>query len=96
MMNETLMIAFSIYFAVVNFIAATLAYIDKKNAVKNKRRIPEKTLLTIGFFGGAAGEYMMMKKIRHKTKHAKFMLGLPLEFILHITIIIFIIYRVAV
>jgi DNA polymerase III epsilon subunit-like protein len=30
---------------------------------------------------------LTMKKIRHKTKHKKFMLGLPAEVILHILII---------
>ncbi|MDE6767175.1 MAG: DUF1294 domain-containing protein, partial [Eubacterium sp.] len=72
-----------------------LAYSDKRKAVKGKWRIPENTLLLIGLIGGAAGEYVMMKKIHHKTQHAKFMIGLPLEFTLHIIIIALIIAKVA-
>ena len=41
----------------------------------------------IGLLGAAGPMYLTMKKIRHKTKHKKFMLGLPAEVILHILII---------
>lgn len=84
-----------IYYILINIISAGLAYSDKRRAVKGKWRIPENTLMLIGFLGGAAGEYIMMKKIHHKTQHAKFMIGLPLEFTLHLIIIALIIAKVA-
>ncbi len=43
----------------------------------------------IGLFtiGGGAAMYLTMLLIRHKTKHVKFMLGIPLMISLHAVII---------
>ena len=57
-----------IYFAVISLAA-----------VKGKWRVPEATLMLVGLFGGATAMLVTMKVIRHKTKHMKFMVGLPLE-----------------
>lgn len=51
---------------------------DKSRAKKHKRRIPERTLFLTAAFGGAAAMYLTMLTIRHKTKHKRFMIGLPL------------------
>ena len=51
---------------------------DKSRAKKHKRRIPEKTLFITAALGGAAAMYMTMQAVRHKTKHKRFMIGLPL------------------
>lgn len=83
-----------IYFALISIFAIIITIIDKRNAIKGKRRISEDFLLTIGLIGGALAEYITMKAIHHKTKHKKFMIGLPIEFILQITAIILIyLYR---
>ena len=54
-------------------IMSTATYIaygrDKRLAKTNKRRIPEKVLLSLSFFGGAAGALAAMQLFRHKTKH---------------------------
>ncbi|MGN1202524.1 MAG: DUF1294 domain-containing protein [Eubacterium sp.] len=83
------------YFIIINIISSLLAFIDKKRALSDKWRIPESTLMLIGLLGGAAGEYLTMKRIHHKTRHGKFMIGLPLEFTLHIVIIVLIIAKTA-
>jgi hypothetical protein len=62
---------------------------DKKRAKKNKWRISEKYLLTIGFLGGALGTYIGMKRFRHKTKHKAFCIGIPLFMMIHISLIIY-------
>ena len=54
---------------VISVIAFVLYGADKRRAKKNKWRIPESTLLGLGFFGGAAGALLGMKLFRHKTKH---------------------------
>lgn len=83
-----------IYFALISIFAIIITIIDKRNAIKGKRRISEDFLLTIGLIGGALAEYITMKAIHHKTKHKKFMIGLPIEFILQITAVILIyLYR---
>ena len=51
----------------------------ERAAVKGKWRVPEATLMLVGLFGGATAMLVTMKVIRHKTKHMKFMVGLPLE-----------------
>lgn len=84
-----------VYLIFINIMASIVTVSDKKRAVKGKRRISENCLMLLGLFGGAAGEYATMQKIRHKTQHAKFMIGLPLEIFLHIILIALIIYKVA-
>ena len=76
-----------IYFAVISLVAVIMTLADKVKAKRNAWRIPEATLMTVGLFGGALAMYVAMKTIRHKTKHKKFMIGLPLEIALHVAII---------
>ena len=51
---------------------------DKEKAKKRKYRIPEATLLGIALLGGSIGAWFGMQVFRHKTKHRKFTLGIPL------------------
>lgn len=46
---------------------------DKKKAQKGAWRVPEKVLLGLSFFGGAAGGLLAMSIARHKTKHWYFL-----------------------
>ncbi len=84
-----------ICFICLNLLSSLLAYTDKRNAVHNKRRVPESKLMFAGFLGGAFGEYITMRFIHHKTKHAKFMIGLPLIMLFQASILIFIIVKAA-
>lgn len=61
--------------------------IDKKKAIKNAYRIPEKNLLIICVLGGSLGMLTGMYKFHHKTKHNKFVYGVPLLLILNIIMI---------
>lgn len=82
------------YLIGINIITILMMAIDKHNARKNgqsrhqRRRIPEKTLLTIAFFGGAVGIFLGMKLFRHKTKHASFIYLPPLFIIFHIVAVV--------
>lgn len=84
MTGSTLILITLIYLVPVNLLSCCITVYDKKQAQANKRRIPEKVLILIGLIGGAAGEYITMRKIHHKTRHKKFMIGLPLIIFLHI------------
>ncbi len=75
------------YLALISILAAVITIIDKINAKTDSRRIPEDFLLTLGLLGGALSEYITMKLIRHKTRHNKFMVGLPVLLLIQITII---------
>ena len=44
------------------------------------------TLMLLGLFFGAAAEFITMLIIRHKTRHVKFMVGLPIFIMLHIAL----------
>lgn len=61
--------------------------IDKKKAIKNSYRIPEKNLFFICIIGGSLGVLMGMYKFHHKTKHNKFIYGVPLLIIYNIMMI---------
>ncbi len=80
-----------LYLLIINTAAAIAAIIDKRRAVRCQWRVPERTLLLLGLFGGALGEFITMRLIRHKTKHMKFMILLPLFIVLHIAVIVFLI-----
>lgn len=75
-----------IYFAVISVVSIIITIADKSKAKRDAWRIPEATLMLVGLAGGALPMYVTMKTIRHKTKHKKFMIGLPLEIALHAAI----------
>lgn len=78
---------FLLYYSVISLISVVLTIADKSAARKRAWRVPESFLMLIGLIGGALPMYITMKVIRHKTKHIKFMLGLPLEILLHAALI---------
>ncbi len=67
-----------VYLFIISMITVILTIYDKIAAKKRKFRISEATLILCGIFGGAVAELITMLLIRHKTRHIKFMLGLPL------------------
>ena len=70
--------------AAVSAVAFLMYGIDKWKAKRGAWRIPEKTLMLLSFIGGGAAMYITMLLIRHKTKHVKFMVGIPLIIIAQI------------
>lgn len=68
------------YLVVISLISIIVCIYDKKISKKNKveLRIPEKTLLLLSAIGGGVAMYICMLLTRHKTKHVKFMFGIPL------------------
>ena len=71
------------YLLLINFAAFYLYWEDKRRAKKDKWRIKESTLLLVGLIGGSLGSLVSMHVFRHKTKHWKFKILVPLFFILH-------------
>jgi uncharacterized membrane protein YsdA (DUF1294 family) len=72
---------FLIYLAAVNFAAFVMYGIDKRKAIRGKWRTPESALLGIAIAGGSLGAWAGMYAFRHKTRHKKFVIGVPLVII---------------
>ena len=66
-----------IYLLIINALGFSLMLIDKWKAKKNLWRIPEATLMAVAALGGSVGSLAGMHLVRHKTKHLKFTLGIP-------------------
>ena len=79
-----------IYLLAINLITFVAMFIDKKKAEKGAWRISESTLLTMALIGGSIGGIAGMYTFRHKTKKARFWLGMPVMLILQIVIIIYV------
>ena len=58
--------------------------IDKRRAIRHAYRIPEATLFLIAALGGSLGSILGMRHFRHKTRHRKFVWGMPGILILQI------------
>lgn len=68
---------------ILNVYTLFLFYLDKKRATRHsKNRIPEKKLLRSSFVGGGIGALIGMATFRHKTKHLRFQLFVPLSAII--------------
>lgn len=67
-----------VYLLIINAAGFLLMLIDKIKAKKNKWRIPEATLFLVAAIGGSIGSLIGMYTVRHKTKHIKFVVGMPL------------------
>ena len=76
------------YIAVISLISIIVCIYDKIAAKHNpKHRTREATLLLLSALGGSVAMFITMQIIRHKTKHVKFMLGIPLIIIAQIAAI---------
>lgn len=78
-----------IYLAVIALLAIVMTLYDKRAARLGSWRVKERTLLLVAVFGGSVAMFATMRIIRHKTKHAKFMVGIPVIIILQIAIAFF-------
>ena len=66
------------YLLIINAAGFLLMLVDKWKAKKNRWRVRESTLLLVAALGGSVGCLIGMYLFRHKTRHLKFTLGIPL------------------
>lgn len=83
-MDLKLLLYFIIYFFIINLISFFVMWYDKKKAQHKRWRISEKSLFLFALFLGGIGIYSGMYKFRHKTKHLKFTVGIPIIIVLNI------------
>lgn len=84
----TILILF--YFLIINAVGFTLMLADKLRARKKLWRIPEATLMTAAILGGSIGCLIGMYTVRHKTRHLKFTLGIPVILALQVLFLLLI------
>ncbi len=73
-----------VYLGIVNVAGFILPAVDKRRAKKDKWRIKESTLFLVSALGGSVAMYISMRLFHHKTKHKRFMIGIPIIIVLQL------------
>lgn len=81
---------FIILLLLINIISFIVMYYDKHRAIKHKSRVSENRLLLHAVCFGSIGIWAGMYLLHHKTRHMKFVLGVPLILIAQV----FIMYKI--
>ena len=79
-----------LYLFIINAIGFLYMLADKHRARKKQWRIPEGRLMLTALMGGSLGIMLGMYLARHKTKHPKFALGVPVIFALQVVVLVLI------
>jgi uncharacterized membrane protein YsdA (DUF1294 family) len=72
-----------IFLLVINLFGFLIVGLDKFKAKRGRWRTPEKHFFIVSLIGGAFGVYLGMRLFRHKTKHKKFIYGIPVLIVLN-------------
>lgn len=81
-----------LYLIIINAAGFLLMLIDKQKARRGSWRIPEATLIWVAILGGSTGSLIGMYLFRHKTRHLKFVLGIPMILFAQLALVIWL-YR---
>ncbi len=84
------------YIIIANLTAFIMYGIDKRRALRDQWRIPEKKLLLAALLGGAPGALWGMILFHHKTKKAKFFLTVPVLFVLQVVLFSWLFWRLGI
>ena len=77
--NKIILLFALAYLLIISIVSVCVTVYDKWAAKKRpKERTRESTLILLSVLGGSIAMLFTMLTIRHKTKHLKFMLGIPL------------------
>jgi len=82
---------FAIYLIGINILTFLIFGADKWKAKRDKWRIPEDTLIWLAIVGGSVGALLGMYLFRHKTKHKKFLIGIPVILLVQLGLLYFLI-----
>ncbi len=83
-----------LWIAVISVISIVVCIYDKIVSKRNRveLRIPEKMLLLLCALGGSPAMYITMQIVHHKTRHRKFMIGIPVIMAVQILLVILYFY----
>ena len=82
------------YLLLISAISCAVCIYDKWAARRGKRRIRESTLMWLCVLGGSVVMFTVMKIIHHKTRHVKFMVGIPLIIMAQVALAYVLIYLI--
>ena len=88
-MVQTVVTCYLIIMSVIGFFQMMT---DKKKSRKHMWRISERTLLLTAALGGALGSWIGMYLFRHKTKHPRFYICVPLFLVIQALIYVLYFY----
>jgi uncharacterized membrane protein YsdA (DUF1294 family) len=71
-MTPHVALAYLAIVAIMSFVTFIACGCDKRRARTDRRRVPEKTLHLLAFFGGWPGALMGQRIFRHKTQKLGF------------------------
>jgi len=78
-----------VYLLIINLLGFITVIFDKNKAKRRRFRVPEKYFFLIGVLGGALGVYLGMRLFRHKTRHRRFVYGIPLLIVVNLFMLYF-------
>ena len=92
--NNPILSIFVVYIAVISIFSVVMCIYDKIISKRNRvaLRVSEKALLIISALGGSVAMLITMLLIRHKTKHLKFMLGIPIMIAVQAAVVFLLFY----
>lgn len=79
-------ISLILYLVIINVITFVMFGVDKYKAIRQEWRIRESTLLGLALIGGSIGGWLAMYIFHHKTKKAKFFVGIPVILVIQIVV----------
>ena len=79
--------ALLVYLVLINLVTFFVYGADKRRARQGKWRVPEKTLFLLPLLGGSVGALLGMRVFHHKTRKAKFRLGVPAALLLWVLLL---------
>ena len=78
---------FSIYLMIINGISFVLMFLDKRKAIKKKRRIQEQIFFKLTLVGGFLGVVLGGFLFNHKMSKRSFQIKILLSFLLFIVLV---------
>ena len=85
--------ALVVYLAGVNLVTFAMYAWDKRTAVKNRRRVPERSLLAAALLGGSPAAFVTGRLLRHKTVKPSFRIRFAIVVVIQFALIGLLIYR---
>ncbi|MBQ7384545.1 MAG: DUF1294 domain-containing protein [Clostridia bacterium] len=87
-MLKTILLIYIIAISVISVIVCCYDKFAAKHITKHRTR--ESSLLLFSALGGSVAMLITMFIIRHKTKHAKFMIGIPVIILIQAAAVFFV------